>query len=412
MEIREKRKQARIRPSLTTTLMGSFVLLLFVSSPLMSHHHSSPAQFVSAEPYRVYFDNLEPAYIPVRSEHVETPRDVKSVYMSAWVAGTPNLREKLVDFVVESDLNSITIDIKDSTGAISFPVQNPAVAQYGTYTNRIPDIHNFIQELHDKDVYVIGRLTMFQDPLLAEKRPDLAYKRTDTGEIWKDRKGLAFIHPRSTEVLDYLTALAVESYAIGFDEINFDYIRFPSDGDMSVLDYDLGEEETRTEVMKQVYEHLDTHLRQDHAIPISADLFGMTTTATDDLSIGQVLVDALPYFDAIAPMVYPSHYPDGYLGHQNPADFPYEIIHHTIGEGVKRAESIGENPEKIRAWIQDFDLGADYGTHEVQEQIRALEDLGLYSFMSWDPRNAYSKLGYYNLPERPNEDHEVSRDLE
>jgi len=377
--------------------MSSFVLLLFVSSPLMP---TTTYTFISAESYRDYFASLVPEYIAEIVPHVETPENVKSIYMSAWVAGTSSLRSKLINFVDESDLNSITIDIKDSTGTISFPVNDPAVSQYKTYSTRISDIDNLIKELHERDIYVIGRLTMFQDPLLAEKRPDLAYKRTDNGEIWKDRKGLAFLHPRNTEVLDYLTALAVESYAIGFDEINFDYIRFPSDGDMTILDYDLNEGETRAAFMKTVYEHLDENLRVEHEIPISADLFGMTTTALDDLTIGQVLVDALPHFDAIAPMVYPSHYPDTFLGYDNPAEHPYEIIHHAIKEAIVRAESIDEDPTKIRAWIQDFDLGGDYGETEIREQVQALADLGLYSFMSWDPRNVYSKSGYYNLPQR------------
>jgi hypothetical protein len=128
----------------------------------------------------------------------------------------------------------------------------------------------------------------------------------------------------------------------------------------------------------------------------SADLFGMTTNNTDDLGIGQVLEKALPYFDFIAPMIYPSHYPKGFHGIANPAEKPYEIITIAMKKGIERASVMGYGPEKFRPWIQDFNLGAIYTESMVRAQINALENLGIYSYMSWDPANKYKKGAYYH----------------
>tara|TARA_B100000745_G_scaffold49034_1_gene29348 strand:- start:2047 stop:3264 length:1218 start_codon:yes stop_codon:yes gene_type:complete len=328
--------------------------------------------------------------------HIDTPENVRAIYMTSWVAGTTDFRQDLVDLVEETELNSIIIDIKDYSGKIAFPIEGPLIEEYGMIENRVPDIKEFIEELHKKGIYVIGRVTVFQDPYLAQLRPDLAVQKASDKSVWKDRKGLSFTDPGNKEVWDYHIAIAEGSYNLGFDEINFDYIRFPSDGDMTDIYYPKSEEVIladpdfgKAEVVEGFFRYLDRNL--DDRIVTSADIFGMTTTNYDDLNIGQVLERALPHFDYIAPMVYPSHYPKNFIGLSNPAAHPYEVIKYSMDRAHERTLLASTTPAQLRPWYQDFDLGADYTAELVRAQITAGYDAGVDSWMLWAPSNRYTK---------------------
>jgi hypothetical protein len=248
-------------------------------------------------------------------------------------------------------------------------------------------------------------VTVFQDPLYTRKNPSEAIKRASDGGVWKDRKGLSFVDVGSQPFWNYIGAMAKESYALGFDEINFDYVRFPSDGNMKDIVYPLEKlgVKTKHEALNKFFTYLDVELRQKLKIPISADLFGMVTTNTDDLGIGQVLEDALSHFDYVAPMVYPSHYPVGFNNWKKPATVPYELIKFTMGRAVARADALASSTAsttpiskaamrgKLRPWLQDFDMGADYTADMVRAQMKATYDVGLDSWMLWDPKNVYTR---------------------
>lgn len=366
--------------------------------------------------------------------HQPLPNQVKNIYMTACVAGTPNFRQKLVDLIDETEINSVIIDIKDYSGGISFSPSDPILkgawdmAQCGAR-----DMKEFISLLHDKEIYVIGRITVFQDPYYASLHPELAVKKADGQTVWRDHKGLAFIDVGARPYWDYIVALSRDSYNIGFDELNFDYVRYPSDGPMNDISFthskdypgDNNKQANLEEFFKYLNEKMNdevtfadyrhTNTGRDKSVPwTSADLFGMTTTNYDDLSIGQVQDRAAPYFDFIAPMVYPSHYPKNAFGYDNPNHYPYEIVHYAMKTGVERMKSettpmmgfqherIGTStpavykkptygPEKFRTWIQDFDYGGDYDVEEVREQIQASYDAGVMSFMIWAPSNIYTR---------------------
>ena len=329
--------------------------------------------------------------------HIDTPEHVRAIYMTSWVAGTPRIRQKLVNLIEKTEVNAVVIDIKDFSGKIAFTIDDPVVSQFKPFERRITDIKEFIGTLHDKGIYVIGRVTVFQDPNLANMRPDLAVQKNTDKEIWEDYKGLSFTDPSAREVWDYHIAIANGSYDLGFDEINFDYIRFPSDGNMRDIYFPKSNEyitthpyTARADIMESFFSYLDGHIEDDEPV-ISADLFGMTTTNYDDLNIGQVLERALPHFDYIAPMVYPSHYPKTFIGIGNPAEHPYEVIKYSLDRAYMRAIAASTSPEKIRPWLQDFDLGAEYTAELVRAQIDATYDAGLSSWMLWDPANIYTK---------------------
>jgi hypothetical protein len=359
----------------------------------------------------------EQEVVPVVPEivHIPTPDVVKGIYMSSCAAGTPSFRERLINIADTTEINSIIIDVKDYSGTLSFIPENPDLHEYVSTKCGVRDMKEFIKKLHEKNIYVIARITVFQDPFYTSKFPETAVKRASDSGIWKDRKGISYVDPGSHQAWDHTIDIAQASYDIGFDEINFDYIRFPSDGNMRDIAFPNSGAKSKPEMLESFFEYLYEHMKEA-GIPTSADIFGMTTTNYDDLNIGQVLERALPYFDYVMPMVYPSHYPPNFNGWENPNDHVYDLIYYVMGSGVRRAvatsspintlmsERIGTstpavytkpswNKEKLRTWIQDFDYGGNYGAKEVRDQIQATYDVGLTSWIIWDPSNRYTIEG-------------------
>ena len=323
--------------------------------------------------------------------HLKTPEPVKGLYMTSWVAGTTKIRNNIVDLVDITEANSIIIDIKDYTGKISFAVENPELQEVGSSENRIPDIVDFIESLHKKNIYVIGRLSVFQDPYFIKIRPELAVKtNTNKNTPWKDKKGISWLDAGAEDVWHYVESIAEEAYSKGFDEINFDYVRYPSDGNMRDIYYPISQGKIKSEVLKSFFVYITDALRAK-GIKTSVDLFGMTTTNTDDLNIGQILENALLYFDYVCPMVYPSHFPPTWNGFKSPAKNPYEVVSISMGKAVERALAIPVDSFKLRPWLQDFNLGANYTSDMVRAQIKATYDVGLTSWMLWDAANTYTK---------------------
>lgn len=350
---------------------------------------------------------LIPAALAPKVLHLSTPESLKGIYMTSCVASLPSWRSRVVSLIEETELNAVVVDIKDYTGTIS--TDNSSL---GTGC-KIPDISDFIKELHDKNIYVIGRVTVFQDPTFTKLHPDLAVKRKSDGEVWKDRKGLAFIDVGAREYWDYIVKLSKSAEKMGFDEINYDYIRFPSDGDMTNITFTHTGTTTKREMLRQFFEYLDSNLK-DTPLKTSADLFGMVTTNTDDLGIGQVLENALPYFDYISPMIYPSHYPANFNGWPDPNKVPYELIKFVMDSAVKKTEALAStsranllstttpsslakrnveriNKFQLRPWLQDNDYPIHYTSAMVRAQIQATYDSGLTSWMLWDPSNTYTQ---------------------
>ena len=322
--------------------------------------------------------------------HIRTPNEVRGIYMTSWVASTDSIRRGLVKVAEDTEINSIVIDIKDYTGKVAFWMKNQKVLEAGSSEDRVKDMKKFLEELHSKNIYVIGRIAVFQDPYLAKARPDLAVKRSDGVTNWKDYKGMLWLDPCSKEVWDYAIAIAREAESIGFDELNFDYIRFPSDGNMKDIKYPHCDPTlTKPDLLENFFYNLKKGLN-DLKVPISADLFGMVTVNTDDLNIGQVLERAEPYFDYISPMVYPSHYPKDYNGFVNPAAKPYEVIKISMDSAVKRLLAASSSPFKLRPWLQDFDLGANYDAAMIRKEKQAVYDAGLNSWLMWSPSNRYT----------------------
>lgn len=336
-----------------------------------------------------------------KATHVKKPEAVKAIYMTACAASSSSFRNEIINLVETTELNSIVLNIKDETGKIAFDVENPdlldSVAQLNKGECKITDIKELLEYLHSKNIYVIGRLPVFQDLYFVSKRPDLAVKRESDGGVWADRKGIKWLDAGSKEVWDHIIAIGMDSYNLGFDELNFDYIRFPSDGNMRDIYYPFSEEKVnadpefgKAKVLREFFAYLDNAFYKVDVV-LSADLFGMTTTNSDDLNIGQILEYATPYFDYIAPMVYPSHYPPNFNGWANPNKYPYEVVKFSMDIAVERLNNATTSPLKLRPWLQDFDYGGNYDVVEVRAQIQATYDAGLTSWMLWSASNKYTK---------------------
>lgn len=320
--------------------------------------------------------------------HIQTPQSVKAVYMSSWVAGAPSIRQGMVKMIETTELNAIVIDVKDNTGVL-------------TWDGRAKDIMQFVDELHKKNIYVIARIAAFQDPAYVKAHPEQAVQSKSTGGLWKDHKGVPWVDTGSRDMWDYIYEVSKKSYDIGFDEVNLDYIRFPTDGSLSDMVFPVSGARAVTDkvgIVGDFYRYITDRLRKE-GIPTSADIFGIVLTTNADVPVlGQDPHVALETFDYVAPMIYPSHFYAGTAGYQNPSAHPGEIIAYSMKKALviadEVASSTGKTTSSIRAkfrpWYQDFDMGSTYTAEMVRAQIEAGNELGVDSWMLWDPANKYT----------------------
>ncbi|MEK7163348.1 MAG: putative glycoside hydrolase [Patescibacteria group bacterium] len=417
---KKKERSARVRG------LGIILAVLFVSILVVLYAGIFPGiPKLGKFKYRMMSASLTTttSFIHLRqATHVPTPDAVKGIYMTSCVAATPSLRDNLMKLIDETELNTVVIDVKSYDGHISFmPVDERLKTAVGGCFVR--DMQDFIDGLHSRGIYVVARLAVFQDKLMVKLHPELAVRKASaTTTPWTDFKGISWIDPSFKSHWDYTAVLAREAHGIGFDEINFDYIRFPADGNMRDIWYPESGMRDKSDIMRSFYEYLYDSLSPEGII-ISADLFGMTTTNTDDLHIGQILEDALPNFDYISPMVYPSHYPPGFMNLDNPNRHVYEVVKISLSHAVARAIAtttvvalpdarIGTttpaiyakasfDKNKIRPWLQDNNYPVPYTAEMVRAQIQAVYDSGLNSWMLWNAGNRYTQAALETENEIP-----------
>ncbi len=329
------------------------------------------------------------------------PAIIKAVYATGWTAGSAKQMDRLIGLIDRTELNAIVIDVKDYTGALSYTTSFEPARAAGAVEKRIARPNALIKRLHDRDIYVIARVSVFQDQRLPVAWPDLALMSSSTGSVWKDHRGLMWVDPASRDGWAYNVGVAREALERGFDEINFDYIRFPSDGNLNDVRFPAWDETTPPrEVIASFWRFLRSELPDAR---LSADVFGLTTVARDDLGIGQQFEDTLPSFDAVAPMVYPSHYAGGSFGYAKPAQNPYAVVYESVASALTRMSAFDRATTTpplratLRPWLQDFDLGATYTADMVRAQIQAVSDAAsttpelVSGWMLWDPENRYTE---------------------
>lgn len=322
---------------------------------------------------------------------------IKGIYVSAWSA-VGNKFEQLIDLVDQSDLNAMVIDVKNDSGQVTYPSAVPLVNEIGANSHVIiRDLKGMLLRLKEKHIYTIARVVVFKDPYLSVKKSNYAMMN-QAGNVWKDNKGTAWVDPFKEKVWDYNIQVAKEVALLGFDEIQFDYVRFPENGkkvDQEVK-FDNPNKWTKAQVIENFLKKAKEQI--DGQAYLSADVFGLTTSSDNDMGIGQDWSMISKQVHYISPMLYPSHYSSGVYGIKNPDLQPYAVIRKAIsdanGKNQLLVKSDSRNAE-IRPWYQDFTATwvkphKKYGTIDVKEQIKAAKEQGVEQFLLWNSSSTYS----------------------
>jgi len=317
-----------------------------------------------------------------------TPR---ALYLSFYGIGSATLRNDALKLIRETQLNAVVIDIKGDRGLVAYHSAVPLASEIGAQkTITIPDLPALLQSLHGQGIYTIARIVTFKDDPLAAAHPDWAVKRAD-GSLFQDREKLRWTDPTRREVWDYNTAIAVEAARAGFDEIQFDYLRFPDDKAMRLSE--TNNQQVRTRAIAGFLDAARARLAP-YNVFLAADVFGYTCWNFDDTGIGQRLEDILPRVDYLSPMLYPSGFQFGIPGYRDPVAHVYEIVRQSLERVRTRTHA---SPRRIRPWLQAFkDYAFDrrvFDADEIRQQIRAAEEFGSDGWMLWNPRNVYSTEG-------------------
>ena len=319
------------------------------------------------------------------------PLRPKGLYLSIYGIGSKLLRNRALELLDGTELNALVVDVKGDRGLIPYPSRVELAQRIGArQVTTVRDMPGVIQSLKARDVYLIARIVVFKDDLLAAARPDLAV-RTAGGDSFFDREKLRWVDPSQREVWDYNLDIAEEAAALGFDEIQFDYVRFP---DRRGLRFSVpNDERHRVEAISGFLAAARERLRP-YNVFVAADLFGYIAWNANDTDIGQTLAGTAPHLDYLCPMLYPSGFQFGIPGYRNPVANGYQIVNLSLKRAGART---GISPLRFRPWLQSFrDYAFDrrpHGAQEIRDQIRAAEDFGSAGWMLWNPRNAYSNSG-------------------
>ncbi|OGR83416.1 MAG: hypothetical protein A2636_05810 [Elusimicrobia bacterium RIFCSPHIGHO2_01_FULL_64_10] len=315
------------------------------------------------------------------------PDSVRGIHLSAWVAGSRKARGRIDALFSETELNTVVIAVKETKGEVFVPGV-PLAEKHGLFVNAVPDLRAYLARLKKAGVYPIARIVVFKDDLLVQARPDLAVRDPD-GNIWRDKRGNGWADPYRKEVWEYNLSVATNALAAGFQEIQFDYIRYPSDGDTSSCRYAFADH-TSSSAARNLNEFLKLAARRLKPLgaKISIDVFGLAPSVGHGMGIGQRLADMTEWADFVSPMVYPSHYAKGEFGIPEPDREPYMTVQKTLLDARRRT---GDLFKRLRPYLQDFSLKHPYGPREVRAQIQALEDMGVRDWLLWDPNCQYTR---------------------
>jgi hypothetical protein len=319
------------------------------------------------------------------------PKHVRGLYVNAWAAGSTVRMGRLLELARQTEVNTFVIDIKDASGYVSHNTSVPLALEIGaTEEIRIRDLPGLLSRLEAEGVYPVARIVVVKDPLLAQARPELAVQDT-AGGVFVDSKGLIWLNPYNRAVWDYHVALAREVTELGFREIQWDYVRFPDlpASDHARTVYPGAGPTTKPEAIRAFLLHARDALA-DLDVETTADVFGVTTSASRDVGIGQVWESFIDAVDVALPMVYPSHYWQGSFGIDSPNAYPYEVVRNALDDAMRRS-AVMEAAGATRPWLQDFSLGQPaYGAPEIRAQIQAAYDSGIQEWILWNPGSRYT----------------------
>ena len=342
------------------------------------------------------------------ADRMEGRTKVKGIYVTGPKAGSAGM-EDLIRLVEETELNAMVIDVKNDEGNVTFRLTNEEITQDIPVLDRIAemqagvryirDIQTLMQELKDHNIYTIARIVCFKDPILAAAQPELALMKPD-GKPVMDANGLAWVNPYRQEVWEYLTELAEMAADLGFDEIQYDYVRFPVGSDADAADYGVDMEAyPKQQAIQDFLAYAGDRLHEKGCV-VTADVFGtIIGSETDVQTVGQDYTALGQTVDAISPMVYPSHYANGVFGLKVPDANPYETVSAAMQGSVEELQEIPEAQRAVvRPWLQAFTATwvpghISYNGTQIREQIQAVYDAGYEEWILWNAANRYSSDG-------------------
>ncbi len=350
-----------------------------------------------------YFQNNSSSWEPYKEY-----REARGIYVTGNSLGLGWRFEQFLEETKNSVINAWVVDVKDDHGTFTYKSSIDYVNEFEQDRQvKVRDFQQAMNQLAENDIYPIARVVAFKDVIAATSGPDWAIQTHD-GEIWRDNKNDAWLNPYDRRTWDYLVDIAKEAATKGFKEIQYDYVRFPTDGPRDQIDYgEAGEQETKAEAIAAFLDYAREELRP-YGVYVSADIFGLVPIVVDDMGLGQHLETLTTATDILCPMAYPSHYAMGTFGVRLPDMDPYTIIYETMIKAVERIEALETDDRKatLRPWLQDFTaayLGAGYyqryEEQQIIEQIEATYDAGVNEWLLWNASNNYTWEALREHPE-------------
>lgn len=331
------------------------------------------------------------------SENFVRREKVKGIYVTGLMAGSPNM-DNLIELADETCINTMVIDIKDDQGNITYEM-SLSENDIGASKDYISDMEGLMEKLKEHHIYTIARISCFKDPYLAAERPELALKKAD-GSFVTDTDDIPWVNPYEEDVWEYLTDIALAAADMGFDEIQFDYVRFPVGKNAAAADYGVNVNIYRKELAIEGFLSYATDRLHEKNVVVGADVFGTVIdnkidqeyTGQDYQALGSVV-------DVLSPMIYPSHYRNGVYGLKVPDAQPYETILCALEGSSEELKPVKEEDRAIvRPWLQSFTATwvrghITYGGEEIKKQIQAVYDAGYDEWILWNAANRYPKEG-------------------
>jgi len=319
---------------------------------------------------------------------------IRALYVSYFATGHQETRGQILQLLTTTELNAVVIDAKSNEGWLTYPTQNSLAHEIGADQPAARDFEAFMQQLKDRGIYTIARIVTFKDPPLAAHQPELAVK-TDSGALWQDGEKSYWCDPFLQPTWEYNIQLAAEAAHLGFDEIQFDAVRFPTKSQVGTPQF--SQDATKESRVAAITGFLSMARGQlaPFGVKISVRASGYTCWRKDDNLIGQDIEKMSEYLDVLCPMLYPSTFHVGIPGYKIPVAYPYEVVFESAKQAVERLNGLNC---VVRPWIQDFqDYRFDKRTYrkdEIQAQIKGCFDAGSAGFMVWNPNAKYTAAAY------------------
>jgi len=379
---RDRRRQARRRRTVRRTAVLGVVALAAagttVGARFLTERDAHVAGTGGGQPATAAAAPVEP-----KPEPRPYPDEIRGVHVTMALASIPGKIDQYLT-LTKHGLNTLELDIKDENGEVGFRKPKVPLAREVGAAKDYYDPAEVAEKAHAAGVYLIGRIVCFEDPILSQNAPRYAI-RTTSGGVWTTAAGLGWVNQYDKRVWDYNIALGKAAAKAGFDEIQFDYVRFPTDGDLSSAVFHGKTDQTKTQVITSFAKYAGEQLKP-LGVRVSADVFGLS--ATRNMGIGQRPQKLGAYLDTIYPMVYPSHFGPGEYNLPDPNAQPGRTVGLALRDFDRQLTGLDT---RLVPWLQDFSLGRTYTLADVQDQIEAARDSGAEGFLLWNAAGLYSR---------------------